>query len=177
MSIPLLLTLVLAPCMGIAVLFLVRRITAPGSISECDPEWLTNFSIAAYRPMLRLLSESDFTFLASQPGITRETIRQLRRDRRRIFRAYLRNLVRDFHRLHLAARMTLIYSAQDRPDLARTLLRQRVSFAGAVLLVEYRLALHTFCVGTVDVTELLGALEGMRLKIGSFSMASQPAGI
>jgi hypothetical protein len=42
--------------MGIAVLFLVRRITAPGSISECDPEWLTNFSIAAYRPMLRLVS-------------------------------------------------------------------------------------------------------------------------
>ena len=70
MSIPLILTLVLAPCMGIAVLLLVRRITAPGSISECDPEWLSNFSISAYRPMLRLLSESDYTFLASQPGIT-----------------------------------------------------------------------------------------------------------
>ena len=33
MSIPLILTLVLAPCMGLAVLLLVRRITAPGSIS------------------------------------------------------------------------------------------------------------------------------------------------
>lgn len=177
MSIPLILTLVLAPCMGLAVLLLVRRITAPGSISECDPEWLSNFSISAYRPMLRLLSESDYTFLASQPGVTTETIRQLRRDRRRIFRAYLRNLVRDFHRLHLAARMTLIYSSQDRPDLARTLLRQRVRFAGAVLQVEYRLVLHTFGLGNVDVTELLGALEGMRMNVGSFGVASQPAGI
>jgi hypothetical protein len=52
-----------------------------------------------------------------------------------------------------------------------------VSFAGAVLRVEYRLFLHTFGVGTVDVTELLGALEGMRMNGGSFAMASQPAGI
>jgi hypothetical protein len=177
MSIPLILTLVLAPCVGLAVLLLVRRITAPGSISECDPEWLTNFSISTYRPMLRLLSEADYTFLASQPGITNETIRQLRRDRRRIFRAYLRNLVRDFHRLHLAARMSLIYSSQDRPELARTLLQQRVNFAGAVLEVEYRLVLHTFGVGAVDVSKLLGALEGMRMNVGSFAVASQPAGI
>jgi hypothetical protein len=177
MSIPLIVTLVLAPCLGIAVLLLVRRITSPASISECDSEWLSNFSISAYRPMLRLLSESDYTFLATQPGITKETIRQLRRDRRRIFRAYLRNLVRDFHRLHLAARMTLIYSSQDRPDLAKALMLQRVRFAGAVLQVEYRLCLHTFGLGHVDVTDLLGALEGMRMNVSSLGVAAQPAGI
>ena len=96
MTFPVILTLVLAPCLGAAILLLVRRLTAPGTISECDPDWLANFSTATYRPMQRLLSDTDLKYLASQPGITASTVKQLRRERRRIFRAYLRNLVPRF---------------------------------------------------------------------------------
>src|SRR5436190_11149471 len=109
MSFQVILTLALALCASSLVLLLVRRLTSAGAISECDPEWIANFSIASYRPMLRLLSEDDYKFFAAQPGVTPKAVEQFRRERRRVFKSYLRNLVRDFHRLHLPARMTLIY--------------------------------------------------------------------
>ena len=173
MTFPLVLTLALVPCLGALALLLVRRLTAPATISECDPDWLANFSTATYRPMQRLLSDADLKYLASQPGITAQTVKQLRRERRRIFRAYLRNLVRDFHRLHLAARMTLIYAQEDRPDLANALLKQRVLFTWAVLTVEVRLVLHSMGMGPVDVTNLIGALEGLRVNVAPLNPASE----
>jgi hypothetical protein len=148
-------------------------LTAPGTISECDPEWVSNFSTATYRPMQRLLSDTDLKYLAAQPGISARTVKQLRRERRRIFRAYLRNLVRDFHRLHLAARMTLLYASEDRPDLAKALLRQRATFTWAVLMVEVRLVLHAAGFGPVDVKGLIGALESMQMNVGSLAPLRQ----
>jgi hypothetical protein len=175
MNFPLVVTLALVPCLGALILLMVRRLTAPGTISECDPEWLANFSTATYRPMHRLLCDADLQYLAAQPGITRQTVNQLRRERRRIFRAYLRNLVRDFHRLHLAARMTLIYSQQDRPDLAHALLRQKAMFTWAVLNVEFRLVLHALGMDPVDVSHLIGALDGMRMNITAFTPSAEPS--
>jgi hypothetical protein len=177
MTFPLILTLVLVPSVGAMILLLVRRLTSPGSVSECDPEWVANFSLATYRPMLRLLAEDDYRFYASQPGITPKAVEQLRKERRRVFKSYLRNLVRDFHRLHLAARMTLIYSAQDRPDLAQALLRLRLIFTWAVLMVEFRLVLHAFGFGAVDARKLLGALDSMRLNVNVMTPASDTASI
>jgi hypothetical protein len=127
--------------------------------------------------MQRLLSDTDLKYLAAQPGITAKTVNQLRRERRRIFKAYLRNLVRDFHRLHLAARMTLLYASEDRPDLAKALLRQRATFTWAVLMVEFRLILHAAGLGPVDVTGLIGSLEDMRMNIGALSPSTQTAAL
>ena len=78
--------------------------------------------------MLRLLDEADYKFLASQPGYSKKFIENLRAERRAIFRAYLSNLVRDFHRLHMAARMVLVYAPQDRSDFALTLVRTACDF-------------------------------------------------
>jgi hypothetical protein len=125
--------------------------------------------------MLRLLDEADYKFLASQPGYSKKFIENLRAERRSIFRAYLRNLVRDFHRLHLAARMVLIYAPQDRSDLAMTLVRQRVLFTFAILAVEYRLFLHTFGIGTVDVRNVIAALDSMRVNVGNAAALQTPA--
>lgn len=176
MTFPLIVTLLLAPCAGFAIWLLMRRLTAPAAISECNPEWVANFSIASYRPMLRLLAEDDFKYFASQPGVSSAAVEALRKERRRVFKLYLRNLIKDFHRLHLAARMTLIYSAEDRPELAQTLIRQRATFAFAVISVEFRLVLHAAGLGAVDGSELLGALENMRLNAGSMVPSGQTAG-
>jgi hypothetical protein len=154
---------------AVGILVLVRKLAGPATVSECDPEWIANFSVARYRPMLRLLDEADYKFLASQPGYSKKYISRLRSERRAIFRAYLRNLVRDFHRLHMAARMVLIYAPQDRPELAMTLVRQRLTFTAAILSIECRLLLHTFGVGTVDVRSLIGALDNMRLNVGDLA--------
>ena len=157
-----------------AILLLVRKLAGPATISECDPEWISNFSVARYRPMLRLLEEADYKFLATQPGYSKKYISRLRAERRSIFRAYLRNLVRDFHRLHMAARMVLVYAPQDRPDLAMTLIRQKFLFMLAVVAIEFRLVLHAAGIGTVDVRDLLTALDNMRVNVGQ--LAANPIG-
>lgn len=170
-------TLLLASSVGAAILLLVRRLTAPGAVSECDPEWLAGFSIATYRPMLRLLGEEDYKFYAAQRGVTAKAVREFRKERRRVFRTYLRNLVRDFHRLHLAARMTLIYAAVDRPELAQTLMKQRITFAWAVMTIECRLVLHTLGIGAIDVSQVLGALDDMRMNVNFLTASHQSAAI
>ena len=127
---------------GIVLVALLRELLSRSSSTEFDPAWLDDFSIAKYRPMLRLLSEDDYRFLANQPGYQVKMASQLRAERRKVFRAYLRNLVRDFHRLHHAAKLMAVYSAHDRPELAQALMRQQVTFSVAVLSVKARLMLH-----------------------------------
>jgi hypothetical protein len=160
---------------GATILLMVRKLAGPATVSQCDPEWISNFSVARYRPMMRLLDEADYAFLASQPGYSKKYINRLRAERRAIFRAYLRNLVRDFHRLHMAARMVLVYAPQDRSDLAVKLMRQRFLFMFAVVAIELRLVLHTLGIGTVDVRNLLSALDNMRLNIGDLADVQSPA--
>ena len=115
--------------------------------------------------VLRLLSEDDYEFLASQAGYQGKIASQLRSERRKVFRAYLRNLVRDFRRLQQVAKMMALYSPHDRPELAAALLKQRVTFSFAVLAVRTRLVLHTFGLGAVDVHNLIGSLDHLRLKV------------
>lgn len=153
--------------LGLGVVWLMRRLIAPHDVSACDPEWLDEFSIDKYRPMLRLLSNEDYDFLAMQAGQTMSTIRKLRRERRRIFRAYLKSLTADFQRLHLAGRMLLVYSTVDRSDLAKKLVEQRITFTLAILMVHIRLVLQTIGIGTVDVRGLLGSVDALRLEVAS----------
>jgi hypothetical protein len=151
---------------------LLRKLIAPATVTACDPAWLEEFSIQKYRPMMRLLSEDDYEFLSTQSGYDPKIARKLRMERRRIFRSYLSNLVRDFDRLHLAARMALVYSAEDRPELASKLMKQRLLFSFAVCSVEARLLLHTAGLGTVDVHGLLGTLDGIHAEISGLMPAT-----
>ncbi len=131
-----------------------------GTVLEEDCDWAEDFSATKYRPMARLLSEDDIRFLESQPGFHPSMIRTLRRDRRRVFRSYLRSLRRDFNRLYVTAKQAALYS--DPADgLAPAILRQRLAFYQASLLVEVRLALYTAGIGTVDVAPLIAAVEQM----------------
>src|SRR5579872_4117607 len=66
-----------------------------------------SFSPLHYEPMKRLLSEEDFNFLKSRPGVGPALVRRLRAQRRKAFRTYLCELASDFHRLHEEARMML----------------------------------------------------------------------
>ena len=63
----------------------------------------------------------------------------------------------------------MLYAQEDRPELAQLLLRQRALFTWAVLTVEFRLLLHAAGLGPVDVSGLVGALEGMRMNVGALT--------
>jgi hypothetical protein len=115
--------------------------------------------------MERLLNEEDYNFLASQPGFDKRTLRRIRSERRRVFRGYLACLSRDFSLVGAALRLMMMYSTQDRPDLAGILYKQQALFALGMLAVQWRLVLHTCGLGTVDIRGLVGTMESMRLEL------------
>lgn len=108
--------------------------------------------------MERLLSGRDMDFLIRQPGFRPSLASCLRQERRRVFRAYLKALCRDFDRLYYAAKFAALY-APEGVDLCGALARHRAVFYYALMLVETRLLLHRFGLATVDVGRLIGAVE------------------
>jgi hypothetical protein len=123
--------------------------------------------------MLRLLTDDDYEFLVASGG-DMASLSRLRSERRKIFRTYLSNLVRDFNRIHRAARIFLLDSERDSADAAARLFRVRLNFEIAVLTVRCRLALHALGIGTVDVRGLIDSLNSVRADLGSFT-PKQPA--
>lgn len=127
-------------------------------------EWedALSFSIDRYRPMERLLCLDDAEFLRNQPGFESSMLVSLRRDRRRVFRSYLRSIRRDFEGLYLAARQSVLLNELNNTGLLQAVIRQRMLFYFAFGLVEARLALYTLGLGTVDVRPVLDLVEAMR---------------
>jgi hypothetical protein len=150
---------------GAALAFLFRRLIAGPKSLPVSVDWINDLSAARYRPMTRLLSEDDYRFLASQPGFDKKMLRRVRSERRKVFRGYLACLSRDFSLVGAALRLMMMYSAQDRPDLAGILYKQQALFALGMLAIEWRLLLHACGLGTVDVRGLVRAMESMRLEL------------
>jgi hypothetical protein len=150
---------------GAVLVFLFRRLIAGPKSLPVSVDWINDLSAVRYRPMERLLSEEDYLFLAKQAGFDKKALRRIRSERRRVFRGYLACLSRDFSLVGAALRLMMMYSAQDRPDLAGILYKQQVLFAYGMLAVQWRLVLHTCGLGTVDVRGLVGAMEYMRLEL------------
>jgi hypothetical protein len=150
---------------GAALAFLFRRLIAGPKSLPVSVDWINDLSIARYRPMERLLSEQDYRFLASQPGFDKKMLRRIRSERRKVFRGYLACLSRDFSLVGAALRLMMMYSTQDRPDLAGILYKQQALFALGMLAVQWRLALHTCGLGTVDVSGLVRGMEFMRQEL------------
>lgn len=149
---------------------LIRRVWGPVvAPSDGNLRWLFEFSVSRYKPMERLLSEEDFAYLESQPGYHPAIGRKLRAEHRRIFRMYLRRMVRDFNRIHAAARVMIVHSPVDASELAAVLFKQRITFLYAIAAVHGRLALHALGVKAPDVGTLILTLDTMRLQLCRFA--------
>lgn len=153
--------ILLLSILGATVLIVVilRQSKSPGP--PADPAWIDGFSADRYRPMERLLAGGDFAFVATQSGLPAATVRRMRKDRQRLFRRYLRNLVRDFNRIHACAVQCALSATVDRPELSGALVRQKLSFHVAVCAMRVQLALHVAGIGSVDVQDLLGTLRDL----------------
>ena len=157
--------LVLVPVGAIAAYF-VRSLAAQRRQEASFDDCLV-LSAARYQPMARLLREEEFQFLAAQDGYSPELGRRFRTQRRRVFRGYLRSLKKDFAIVTTALQTLIVHSAEDRGDLAAAVVRQRLTFAAAVLAVEGRLLLHAAGIGAVqiDVRGLVDSLEAMQSQM------------
>jgi hypothetical protein len=124
-----------------------------------------------YRPMLRLLADEDFRFVAANPHLKKK----LRTQRCQLFRGYLRCLTRDCGSLLAGLRHAMVHSGVDRPDLAHVLIRSRFRFTMAVCNAEIRLVLYSAGIGRVDITGLVAALDALRAHAGAFPLKSVAA--
>ncbi len=172
-------TLLCAAVLTILVLalaiLLVRRL---GSQSECLPvttEWLEDLSDDRYRPMLRLLEQTDFQFLRAQKGFTSAMEKRLRCQRVEVFRAYLSMLESDFKRVCLGLKLMLVESECDRPDLASALISRQLTFALGIVTVQFRLYLFQWGVAGVDASGLVKSFDGMRMELKALVPMASPA--
>jgi hypothetical protein len=141
------------------------RLASRFDAQQCTAEWLDRFSVKSYAPMERLLDSNDLAFLASQPGYRPEIGKRLMAERRKIFRAYLRLLVRDFNQLIGIGKLMVVYSNLDQHEFARSLGRQQVQFYARICALQVQLALHPLGWTSVDARGLLDALGDMRSKV------------
>jgi hypothetical protein len=128
-----------------------------------DPS--ANFSLDRYQPMAGLFAEDDLAFLQGQPGYRVEMGARWKRERRRIFRLYLRELKSDFRRLHAQAREMVAQSGAESADLVAVLMQQQTTFWRATTALELRLALESMGIGKVDVAPLMQLIEAMRVDL------------
>jgi hypothetical protein len=149
-----------------AVLLLFLRYRASRKEAAClNPDWLYQLSVDRYRPMLRLLDERDFLMLRSQPGFTPDMTERVRLQRCKIFSQYLSSLNSDFQKVVASLKMLMVQSSQDRPDLARVLLRMQFTFALRMLIIRLRLVLYRWGLAKVDSSPLIGMFEFLRGKL------------
>ncbi len=124
-----------------------------------------------YKPMLRLLSDTDLGFAAAN----RKLKSRIRSQRREVFRGYLRCLTKDYARLLSGIRGMMVESGVDRPDLAKALARNRVLFALSLCRIELHLQLHALGIGKVDVSGLVEALDSLRGAVSVMTPATGAA--
>jgi hypothetical protein len=137
------------------------------SSDEITAEWLANFSTHSYQPMATLLSEEDFEFLSRQPGFDLTLHKKLRRERLEIFRMYLHRMIRDFSRLHLAARLIVAHSSHDQSALLARLFWLKIRFSGTVVRAEIAYRLCRLGIGTLPARALIARLEDMSAQISA----------
>lgn len=127
------------------------------------------------QPALRLFSDADFEYLSSQPGFRPEMARRLRAERAKVFAAYLKQMGREFERLHRSLRVLTLDAGADRPEVSRALLEQQVLFSLYMAKARVRLAFFRLGVKPVETQGLVDILDQMRAQVGQLS--KQPAAV
>jgi hypothetical protein len=157
---------IIAACAGsVAFGLLLRKLATGPRTLPVTAEWIDELSVERYRPMVRLLSEDDMRFVASQPGFTPKMAREFRAQRYKIVCSYLGWLQADFERVCTALRVLMLQSQHDRPDLAMVLMRQRAMFVAGMAAVRFRLILYRWGIAGVDVNLVMSVFDSLRLEL------------
>jgi hypothetical protein len=105
-----------------------------------DPE-ARSFEAGDYSPMKRLFADEEIEFLRSQAGYEPGIERRFRKQRKAIFRLYLRRLECDYRRMSAALRELIVSAPEDQSALLAELARQDRLFRWGLLRVRVGVAL------------------------------------
>lgn len=131
----------------------------PAAFYGSDVSFLDNFSLGAYRPMLRLASQMDRKFLSSAHG---ETLAGCyRKIQRNLLREYLHEASKDFNRLYAIATAKTLRATSDPGDLSMALFEQQMTFILLVWGIEARLLLDGLLPFAVDLKPVVAQIEGL----------------
>jgi hypothetical protein len=124
-----------------------------------DSSFLENFSLGAYRPMVRLASQMDRKFLSTAHGeVLAGCYRKIQRN---LLREYLRDASKDFNRLYAIATAKTIRTTSDPGDLSVALFEQQMTFILLIWGIEARLLLDNVMPFAVNLRPLVTQLEGL----------------
>ena len=71
----------------------------------------------------------------------------------------------------------MVQSAQDRPDLAALLLKQRANFTLGLLAAEFNLMLHALGIGQLRARHLIETLESLSLELKQLAGQTGESGL
>ncbi len=132
----------------------------------------TQFPLARYEPMFRLLSGADADFLQRNLHCP-QVGRRWERSQRRVLRLYLKELAADFQGLHREARALVALSPEQHAHLLPFLLKQQVTFWGTLIWIEVRLSLSGSGIPRVNPEGLTGAFDALRREISAGAALAQ----
>jgi hypothetical protein len=160
---------------GLAAALTMRgllRATGVMPLAEMEALAAGRSALEAYQPMGRLFAPEDFAFVTEHPGASPALSRQLRRQRARVLRLYLRDLRGDFDRLYAFCRL-LAPQSQD-PSFASLITQQALSFYGLWMVLQVRCSVGWFLHVRVDTVDLVGSLERLREAARAVAMSLAP---
>ncbi len=166
----------LAWILGVAL----KRMVSPDGTKVPDAGRIDSFSINRYAPLGRLFLDEDVEFLRTQSGYRPGMENSLRAMRRKICRAYLRNLARDFQALHGAARRLSLHAPAGHEDMAVDLMKQSLGFWTCYSFVRVRLALDAAIpqgagIGTGTLVEAARRMQQQLLALTAMPSADAVA--
>jgi hypothetical protein len=156
-------------CLGLTATLcaIIRKIAFANGGLPVTAEWIDELSVERYRPMLRLLDGEDLEFLRAQPGFMPCMATHLRRQRCQILQGYLHSMSADFRKVCAAIKLVMLYSNNDRPDLAGALIHHQLVFGVSFLRVEVALQLYRWGLCDVDVSNLMRVFDVTRVELRS----------
>lgn len=124
-----------------------------------DSSFLENFSLTAYRPMLRLATQMDRKFLSTAHGeVLANCYRKIQRN---LLREYLHEASKDFNRLYSIANAKTLHATSDPDGLSTALFEQQMTFILLVWGIEAKLFVDHLMPFAVDLKPLIVQLEGL----------------
>ena len=125
------------------------------------------------RSQLEDLQSTDISYLVKHPALARTVIRELRCERRRVLREYLRSLQYDFNLTCAEIKEAIVASSEDRPDLVEALFKQQVRFKLGLMRAECSMIMEAIGLVAVNFDAIIDGLSGIRLNVTRLVVTTQ----